>query len=323
MARRARVDAELVRRGLARSREHAVELISAGRVLINGTVATKPATGVETATPLLVREEPDEVRWASRGAHKLLGALAAFEPQGVTVAGKRCLDAGASTGGFTDVLLSKGAAAVVAADVGYGQLVWRLRSDDRVEVHDRTNVRALTPELIGGTVELVVADLSFISLGLVLPALALCCAPGADLLPMVKPQFEVGKERVGSGGVVRDPALRAEAVRAVAAAAARLGLRTHGVVASPLPGPSGNVEYFLWLRKEPSGADHSTGSIAGAAADPSASAHPGVPSVPEDGAGTGLPAAPGAAAVGAAAYDAVEEERVAALIQRAVEEGPQ
>lgn len=243
------MDAELVRRGLARSREHAVELIGAGRVLINGTVAAKPATAVEAGTPLIVREEPDEVRWASRGAHKLLGALAAFEPQGVTVEGRRCLDAGASTGGFTDVLLSRGACEVVAADVGYGQLVWRLRTDERVRVLDRTNVRALTAEQIGGPVEVVVADLSFISLGLVLPALAACCAPDADLLPMVKPQFEVGKQRVGSGGVVRDPGLRAEAVREVAAAAAGLGLHTRGVVASPLPGPSGNVEYFLWLRK--------------------------------------------------------------------------
>ncbi|MBU3065759.1 TlyA family RNA methyltransferase [Nocardia sp. NEAU-G5] len=255
MARRARVDAELVRRGLARSREHAVELIGAGRVLINGTVASKPATAVETGTPLVVREEPDEVQWASRGAHKLLGALEAFEPQGLTVSGRRCLDAGASTGGFTDVLLTRGAREVVAVDVGYGQLIWRLQNDERVRVFDRTNVRALEPEAIGGEVELVVADLSFISLGLVLPALARCCAAGADLLPMVKPQFEVGKERVGSGGVVRDPALRAESVRGVAAAAAELGLRTRGVVASPLPGPSGNVEYFLWLSKRSSGAE--------------------------------------------------------------------
>ncbi|QIS11290.1 hypothetical protein F5544_17070 [Nocardia arthritidis] len=144
MARRARVDAELVRRGLARSREHAVELIGAGRVLINGAVAVKPATAVEAGTPLLVREEPDEVSWASRGAHKLLGALEAFEPRGLTVAGRRCLDAGASTGGFTDVLLSRGAREVVAVDVGYGQLIWRLQNDDRVRVFDRTNVRNLT-----------------------------------------------------------------------------------------------------------------------------------------------------------------------------------
>jgi 23S rRNA (cytidine1920-2'-O)/16S rRNA (cytidine1409-2'-O)-methyltransferase len=244
------VDAELVRRGLARSREHAVELIGAGRVLIAGTVAVKPATAVETGTPLLVRDQPDEVSWASRGAHKLLGALATFEPEGLTIAGKRCLDAGASTGGFTDVLLSEQAREVVAVDVGYGQLIWRLQNDERVRVFDRTNVRSVTPESIGGTVELVVGDLSFISLGLVLPALAACCAQGADLLPMVKPQFEVGKERVGSGGVVRDPALRAEVVRDVAAVAAGLGLRTRAVVASPLPGPSGNVEYFLWLRKD-------------------------------------------------------------------------
>ncbi|MBL1074360.1 TlyA family RNA methyltransferase [Nocardia sp. 2] len=309
MARRARVDAELVRRGLARSREHAVELISAGRVLINGAVATKPATGVETGTPLLVRDEPDEVQWASRGAHKLLGALEAFEPQGVTVAGRRCLDAGASTGGFTDVLLSRGAKEVVAADVGYGQLIWRLQNDERVHVLDRTNVRALTPELIDGPVELVVADLSFIGLGLVLPALASCCLPGADLLPMVKPQFEVGKERLGSGGVVRDPALRAEAVRDVAAAAARQGLRTLGAVASPLPGPSGNVEFFLWLRK---------------VANPAAGAEPhtadgGAPASP---AGVVLEAV-GGEPVTEYAYDANEQARVAALIERAVEEGPQ
>lgn len=248
MVKRARVDAELVRRGLARSREHAVELIGAGRVLIGGTVAAKPATAVDTGTPLVVREEPDEPRWASRGAHKLLGALAAFAPQGLTVAGRRCLDAGASTGGFTDVLLCRGAREVLAVDVGYGQLAWRLRTDERVQVLDRTNVRTLTQHALGGPVELVVADLSFISLGLALPALAACCGAEADLLPMVKPQFEVGRGRVGSGGVVRDPQLRVEAVCQVAATAADLGLHPRGVVASCLPGPAGNVEYFLWLR---------------------------------------------------------------------------
>jgi len=255
VARRARVDAELVRRGLARSREHASELIAAGRVLIAGTVATKAATAVEPNTPLLVTEVADEVSWASRGAHKLLGALEAFTPQGLDVSGKRCLDAGASTGGFTDVLLHEGASEVVAVDVGYGQLVWRLQSDPRVHVIDRTNVRTIDADLIGGPVELVVADLSFISLKLVLPAFVRCAAPGADLLPMVKPQFEVGKDRVGSGGVVRDPELRAEAVLDVAREAQRAGLRTRGVVASPLPGPSGNVEYFLWLRAGEPGAE--------------------------------------------------------------------
>ncbi len=258
-----------MRRGLARSREHAQELIGAGRVLIAGAVATKPATAVEIGTPLLVTDVDEEVSWASRGAHKLIGALDAFTPGGLTVAGRRCLDAGASTGGFTDVLLHNGAREVVAVDVGYGQLVWRLQSDDRVHVVDRTNVRSIDAEKIGGPVDLVVADLSFISLKLVLPALVACVNDGADLVPMVKPQFEVGKDRVGSGGVVRDPELRAAAVREVADAAAELGLQTRGVVASPLPGPSGNVEYFLWLRKhvvdpntaDPDGSDGSGLSV--------------------------------------------------------------
>jgi 23S rRNA (cytidine1920-2'-O)/16S rRNA (cytidine1409-2'-O)-methyltransferase len=247
VARRARVDAELVRRGLARSREHAVELIGAGRVRIAGTLATKPATAVEAGTPLLVVEVSDEQQWASRGAHKLIGALDAFGGAGLSVQGRRCLDAGASTGGFTDVLLQRGAREVVAVDVGYGQLVWRLRTDERVTILDRTNARVIDADQIGGPVELVVADLSFISLKLVLPALASCVSSGADLVPMVKPQFEVGRERVGSGGVVRDPELRVSAVVEVALAAAALGLETRDVVASPLPGPSGNVEFFLWL----------------------------------------------------------------------------
>jgi 23S rRNA (cytidine1920-2'-O)/16S rRNA (cytidine1409-2'-O)-methyltransferase len=251
VARRARVDAELVRRGLARSREHATELVAAGRVLINGAVATKPATAVEAGTPLRVTEQSDEQQWASRGAHKLLGALAAFGPGGLSVQGRRCLDAGASTGGFTDVLLQRGAREVVAVDVGYGQLVWRLQSDARVHVLDRTNARALDADAVGGAVDLVVGDLSFISLRLVLPALAACTRPGADLVPMVKPQFEVGRERVGHGGVVRDPELRASAVLDVSAVAATLGLCTRGAVASPLPGPSGNVEFFLWLTHDP------------------------------------------------------------------------
>jgi 23S rRNA (cytidine1920-2'-O)/16S rRNA (cytidine1409-2'-O)-methyltransferase len=251
--RRVRLDAELVRRGLARSREQAANLVAAGRVSVAGQTATKPATAVDPAAPLLVAEVSDDPDYASRGGHKLAGALDAFDQ--IQVAGRRCLDAGASTGGFTDVLLRRDAAAVVAVDVGYGQLAWRLRTDERVTVLDRTNVRALTPDDIGGPADLVVADLSFISLRLVLPALAACAGPGADLLPMVKPQFEVGKDRLGSGGVVRDPALRAEAVLTVAGAAGELGLGVAGVVASPLPGPSGNVEYFLWLRADAAPAD--------------------------------------------------------------------
>jgi 23S rRNA (cytidine1920-2'-O)/16S rRNA (cytidine1409-2'-O)-methyltransferase len=247
--RRARLDAELVRRGLARSRDHASQLIADGRVTVRGAVASKAATAVDLDTPVLVTSDNHDAGWASRGAHKLLGALTVFEPMGLRVAGRRCLDAGASTGGFTDVLLRRGAAEVVAADVGRGLLAWRLRSDERVITLDRTNVRSLTPERIGGLVDLVVADLSFISLRLVLPALVSCTTAGADLLPMVKPQFEVGKGRLGSGGVVRDPRLRAAAVLAVLARAGELGLCTRGVVASPLPGPAGNVEYFAWLHR--------------------------------------------------------------------------
>jgi 23S rRNA (cytidine1920-2'-O)/16S rRNA (cytidine1409-2'-O)-methyltransferase len=247
MARRSRLDAELVRRGLARSREHAVSLIAEGRVAVAGQAATKPATGVEAGTPVVVRTDPDEPSWVSRGAHKLLGALEAFP---VPVAQRRALDAGASTGGFTDVLLRRGAAEVVAVDVGYGELAWSLRTDDRVQVHERTNVRTLTPEAIGGPVDLVVADLSFISLRLVLPALIACALPDADLIPMVKPQFEVGRERLGAGGVVRDPEHRVQAVLEVGRAAQALGWGTAGVVASPLPGPAGNVEFFLWLRSD-------------------------------------------------------------------------
>ena len=233
-----------MRRGLARSREQAAELVAAGRVTVGGQTASKAATAVEAGTPLVVAE-PTGPSYVSRGGHKLAGALDAF---GYDPSGKRVLDAGASTGGFTDVLLQRGAAHVVAVDVGYGQLAWSLQTDDRVTVVDRTNVRALEPEQVGTPVELVVADLSFIPLGLVLPALVRCARPDADLLPMVKPQFEVGKERLPSGGVVREPALRAEAVRRVAEQAAALGLGVQGITASPLPGPSGNVEYFLWLR---------------------------------------------------------------------------
>jgi 23S rRNA (cytidine1920-2'-O)/16S rRNA (cytidine1409-2'-O)-methyltransferase len=255
-SRRTRLDTELVRRELARSREHAGGLIAAGRVTVGGTVATKPATQVETSAAIVVREDERAPDYVSRGGHKLAGALAAFTPLGLKVEGRRALDAGASTGGFTDVLLRAGAARVVAVDVGYGQLAWPLRQDEKVTVKDRTNVRELTLEKIGGQpVELVVGDLSFISLGLVLPALVRCCTPDADLVMMVKPQFEVGRQRLGSGGVVRSPRLRAEAVRTVAAQAARLGMGAFGVAASPLPGPSGNVEYFLWLRAGAPGLD--------------------------------------------------------------------
>jgi len=245
---RRRLDAELVRRGLARSREQAQDLITTGKVAVRGAVATKAATQIDDAEP--VELVGDEDPWVSRGAHKLLGALAAFPA--IVVAGRRCLDAGASTGGFTQVLLEAGAAHVVSADVGYGQLAWSLQTDPRVTVMDRTNVRSLSAMDLPYHPELIVSDLSFIPLGLVLPALVNVSSPEAMFLLMVKPQFEVGRAEVGDG-VVRDPELRKRAVLGVAHAAQSQGLVVLGVAASPLPGPSGNVEYFLWLARPEAG----------------------------------------------------------------------
>lgn len=251
MTRRLRLDAELVRRGLARSREHASSMIDDGLVKVAGSVATKAATGVTTDQAIVVREST-EPTYASRGAHKLLGALSVFEPMGLTVEGRRCLDAGASTGGFTDVLLRKGAREVCAVDVGYGQLVWALQSDERVHVFDRTNIRHLEASDIGGSVQLIVSDLSFISLTVVMPALTRVCEPRTegDVVLMIKPQFEVGRSNLGKNGVVRDPALHADAVHRVCRSAHDLGWGTRALAPSPLPGPAGNVEYFCWLRSD-------------------------------------------------------------------------
>ena len=253
--RRLRLDAELVRRGLAPSRERAAQLIAEGRVKVAGAIASKPATGVTTDVAIVVKEGENGPDYVSRGAHKLVGALAAFTPLGLQVEGRRALDAGASTGGFTDVLLRAGVAEVVAVDVGYGQLHWSLQQHERVVVHDRTNVRTLTTDDIGGPVDLVVGDLSFISLRLVLDALLGVTRPEGDLALMVKPQFEVGKDRLGKGGVVRDPELWVETVLDVAHAAAERGWGARAVTVSPLPGPSGNVEFFLWLRHGPATMD--------------------------------------------------------------------
>jgi len=259
---RARLDAELVRRGLARSRQQAAELIEQGRVAVRGVPAGKPATVVDRDTPVTV-QETIEREWASRGAHKLIGAFDHFGD--VAVAGARCLDAGASTGGFTDVLLDRGAAEVVAVDVGYGQLVWRLRADDRVQVHDRTNVRSLSADDIAGPVDLAVADLSFISLRTVLPALVACTRPGGELLPMVKPQFEVGRDRISKGGVVTDPDLRREVLLDVATAVRGLGACVLGFAPSGLPGPKGNRETFAWLA--PAGHEDAIEDLAAAVAE--------------------------------------------------------
>ena len=254
-----RLDSALVDRGLARSRPHAARLIADRRVTVGGSVVHKASSPVDEKTEVAVQAGDD---WASRGAYKLLGALRAFR---IDVAGRRAIDAGASTGGFTDVLLRHGAAAVAAVDVGHGQLDPRIAADPRVHVHDRVNLRELSADQaaeiadsIGGKADIVVADLSFISLTLVLPPLARLASDGADLVPMVKPQFEVGRDRLGAQGVVRDPALRAAAVQQVADAARELGWGVVAAVASPLPGPSGNVEYFLHLRR---------GAMRGSAAD--------------------------------------------------------
>ena len=202
--------------------------------------AAKPATAVALDARLTVAE--DERTWVSRGAHKLIGALDAF---GIDVTGRRCLDAGASTGGFTEVLLDRGAVEVVAADVGYGQLAWSLREDPRVDVLDRTNARALQPAMLPRIPNLLTMDVAFISSALVWPAVAACLDAGYRALVMVKPQFEVGRENVGSGGVVRDPVLRRDAVMAVAGAVAATGGQVAGAADSGTPGPRGNREIFL------------------------------------------------------------------------------
>ena len=241
---RRRLDVELVRRHLARSREQAQDLIAEGLVIVGGMIASKAATQVDESAAIKVNLDADD-DYVSRGAHKLIGALDTFD---IDVAGLVALDAGASTGGFSDVMLRRGIAHIYCVDVGYGQLAWKVSQDPKVTVMDRTNIRYLNPELLGTTVDLIVADLSFISLETVLSALVSVLKPTGQALLMVKPQFEVGKEALGPGGVVEDNAQRIAAVNKIAGKAYSLGLGTAGVVASPLPGPSGNVEYFLWLK---------------------------------------------------------------------------
>lgn len=244
-----RIDSELVRRNMVRSRSHAQELIAQRRVLLDGQVVEKPARQMDPAQALVITQG-DDPDYVSRGAFKLAGALDALADHAPTVEGRRCMDAGASTGGFTDVLLRRGAASVVAVDVGYGQLAWRLQSDPRVEVMDRTNVRLMKTGDIDPAPQLVVGDLSFISLTLVLPALVAVADPQADFLLMVKPQFEIGKDRLGSGGVVRNLDHHRETIAKVIECARNLGLGIAAVEASPLPGPSGNVEYFVYMRAD-------------------------------------------------------------------------
>jgi 23S rRNA (cytidine1920-2'-O)/16S rRNA (cytidine1409-2'-O)-methyltransferase len=241
---RRRLDAELVRRGLAPSRRRAAEAVAAGRVLVDGSVAATPSRQVAAAQAVHVTG--DAPRYVSRGGEKLAAALEAFE---VPVAGKRALDVGASTGGFTDCLLQHGAAHVVAVDVGRNQLAWSLRTDPRVTVLEQTDIRDFDPTNIGGPFRLCTVDLSFISLAKVADALARATTDDADVLALVKPQFEVGRGRVPRGGVVRDPAVHEQVLDAVVDALARAGLVAGGVIPSPLRGADGNVEFVLSCRK--------------------------------------------------------------------------
>jgi 23S rRNA (cytidine1920-2'-O)/16S rRNA (cytidine1409-2'-O)-methyltransferase len=234
-----------VRRGLARSRAEALDLVSAGRVDVRGIPTPKAASLVDAATPILV--ELDGPRYVSRGGHKLAAALDAFA---IDPAGLRVLDAGASTGGFTDCLLQRGAAQVVAVDVGHGQLDAGLRSDARVVVHERANLRHLAPGDVGGPFPLVVADLSFISLCTVAPALAEMTQPEGDLVVLVKPQFELAPSMVGKGGVVRDDAARRSALARVESCLGDAGFRRWGTIESPVTGAKGNREYLLWSKRE-------------------------------------------------------------------------
>jgi 23S rRNA (cytidine1920-2'-O)/16S rRNA (cytidine1409-2'-O)-methyltransferase len=241
---RRRLDAELVRRGLAPSRQQAHEQIRAGRVTVGGAPADKPARLVSPGDALEVAGPGP--RFVSRGGEKLAAALDTFA---VAVEGRHALDAGASTGGFTDCLRQRGAASVVAVDVGYGQLHERLRADGRVTVLERTNVRDLAPEAVGGPRELIVADLSFISLATVAPALVGLAAPGADLVVLVKPQFEAGRAEASKGrGVIRDPEVWRRALGDVSAALTAEGAAIMGVMVSPLTGADGNVEFLLHAR---------------------------------------------------------------------------
>jgi 23S rRNA (cytidine1920-2'-O)/16S rRNA (cytidine1409-2'-O)-methyltransferase len=241
---RRRLDAELVRRGLVESRARAQQAIGAGRVLVSGALADRPSRLVDTGEPIHLAGPPP--RFVSRGGDKLDAALERF---GIDVAGRRALDAGSSTGGFTDCLLQRGAVRVVAVDVGHGQLAWSLRNDPRVRVLEGTNVRHLTPEAIDGPVDVAVADLSFISLGLVAPALArILAGPGAEAVLLIKPQFEAGRKEVGRGGIVSDPTVHRHVLTAVSDTLAAAGLIMEGVMASPLRGATGNVEFLGHFR---------------------------------------------------------------------------
>jgi len=242
-----RLDRVLAARGLARSRTHAQALIAAGSVFIDGVVARR--SSLEVTADAAIALAPTADAYVSRGAHKLIGALDAFALRGLAVAGRDCLDAGASTGGFTQVLLERGAASVLAIDVGHGQMAPRIAADPRVTSREGVNVRDLEPPGQGADVDLIVADLSFISLAFAVEPLAAWLRPDGDAVLMVKPQFEVGAGRLGRGGVVRRPEDMADAVASVARAMAAAGFGIVDVSRSLVSGPRGTVEFFVWGRR--------------------------------------------------------------------------
>jgi len=250
-AKKERLDRLMVVRGLAESREQAQRLIMAGEVEVDGERQDKPGRMVLLDAEITVRRP---LPYVSRGGLKLAAALNAFA---VPVAGCVAIDVGASTGGFTDCLLQHGAARVYAIDVGYGQLAWKLQTDPRVVVMDRTNVRHLETLPDGALADLAVIDVSFISLALVLPAVLRLLKPNAQIIALVKPQFEAGVDDVGKGGVVRNADVHRRVLREICAAAQNLGLHPAGLIASPVLGPAGNVEFLLWLKREPPGHDTS------------------------------------------------------------------
>lgn len=241
-----------MRRGLARSRGDARDLVLAGSVTVGGIPVTKPSHPVVDTDALDV--DVAGPRWVGRAAHKLVAALQAWAPEGLAVSGRRCVDVGASTGGFTQVLLAHGAAVVVAVDVGHGQLAPEVAGDPRVVERSGTTVRGLTAADLGGPADVVVADLSFISLTLVLGELAglLATDPPGDLVLLVKPQFEVGRGRLNGQGVVTEVKDRTRALQAVVDAVGERGLHVHGIRTSPISGTTGNTEYLLWARSVPS-----------------------------------------------------------------------
>ena len=244
-----RLDVELVLRGLARSRGQARELVEAGSVLLDGSSATKVSTPVRSGQGLELKSGVEG--WVSRSAYKLAAALETFGHDGLSADAKRCFDIGACTGGFTQVLLREGAREVVALDVGHGQLAHEIASDPRVIERSGVNIRNASVDDLGGPAELLVADLSFISLRLVLPVLRDLVEPTGDLVLLVKPQFEVGRERVGKGGIVRSVANRAMAIEEVVAAASTVDLFAKAMRSSPIRGATGNAEYLLWLTPRP------------------------------------------------------------------------